>query len=846
MSKIASQSAAIDSVWVLRHPTNLLAKTWKADGTIKPFDDGKFFVGKTRQINNIHELSALLYKLETDPNACIIRGEYVGHDEAARKDPDTKPGKVRRTKAVHNDIPHHWLMVDVDNYTTDVDLMLDPVGAMGEFVETSLPGCFHGTSFHWQLSSSAGHPSKDPGILKAHIWFWLNTPYMSCQLREWAIADGYKGDKALLDTIQAHYTATPVFEEGVTKPQGVRSGFVSGEWGDTVNLIIPDEIIKAAGDGTAPASRQQKLADALSSDPVVNLLYEKGMVKSQRTDDGLNIVCPRESEHSSGAGAESSTIYYPAWTKGYRDGNFKCMHEHCRGLAISVFLDALGYDDFDNVFDDLTGERKAPEAQFLCTDQANAKRIADTFGKSLIFIAGRPYSYDGARYKYGEEDAFCKAMNLSKIIKAEGDGYRSKKTKNSDEKKKNAELADALDKWAARSEMGQTISAALNLAKKIMSVDASMVDANPNLCNFLNCTVDLSTGRVRPHNPADLITKISPVEYHPDAKCPAWDCAVGQIMLEHNTTDPEKVRFLQRWFGYALTGLTREQVFTVHYGGGRNGKSTIIETVMGIMGDYAAAAAPGLMLSSKSQRHPTEIADLFGKRLVTASETDEGGVLREDFIKQATGGDTLKARHMGKDFFDFTATHKLQLMTNHKPGVKGQDEGIWRRILFIAYLAKFGTPEEVASGNANFVRDNTLSDRLAAEKEGILAWMVRGAVDWYQSGLGVPRSILDDSRQYQKEQDRVLQFVEEVCELNQDYTCYLTAGADNGIFPAYGRWCKHGGFFPLQKNNFVERLAMCVPHFKKTDSKIPTGDGSVGRRSVVVLHGLRFINEWEL
>ena len=400
-----------DSIWVLRHSTNKLTKTWNNDGTISNYDDPKLFIGSEITVSSINELSDVLSQMENDPNAAIIRGKYKGYEHSKQVEPDdSKKGRVLRRKSVHDDVKHHWLLVDVDSYKPiNFEPLVDTVGAINEFILACLPGCFHGMSYHWQLSSSAGHPSKPVGILKVHIWFWLATPYTSAQLKAWAIAVDFKGDKALLDTIQVHYTAAPVFTHGVANPVKVRSGFVDGEFGDAVSLTIPDEILSTVGDGSAPASRSQKLQAAQESDPIAAMLHDKGMVKSKRPDGGLNIQCPRH-EHHTGESGVSSSIYYAAYTGGHKYGAFVCLHEHCRGIAQSEFLEALGYDDLADVFSalgDLSGMsidelfsdlalreehvKQMAEAEFLIPDLIVRGHVAAYVspangGKTAIFV----------------------------------------------------------------------------------------------------------------------------------------------------------------------------------------------------------------------------------------------------------------------------------------------------------------------------------------------------------------------------------------------------------------------------------------------------------------------------
>lgn len=220
------------------------------------------------------------------------------------------------------------------------------------------------------------------------------------------------------------------------------------------------------------------------------------------------------------------------------------------------------------------------------------------------------------------------------------------------------------------------------------------------------------------------------------------------------------------------------------------------------------------MVSTSKDKHPTEIADLFGRRMVTAHESGEGGYLREDFIKQATGGDKIKARFMRMDFFEFHPTHKLQLLTNHKPIIKGQDNGIWRRVLLVPYEARFASSEEVNAGRAHFVKDTKTAEYVKAELPGILAWIVKGAQAWYQDGLQEPDSVLAASKDYQTEQDRVQQFVNECCVTGKGKLGTLTGPF--GIYEAYRKWCLEGGIQAVSRRKLTQELERVVFHFRAT------------------------------
>lgn len=563
--------------------------------------------------------------------------------------------------------------------------------------------------------------------------------------------------------------------------------------------------------------------------------------------------------------------------------------------------------------------RGVPSAQHLCTDLANAKRLSSTYGDRVLVAGNRWHVWDGRRWdasETGESEVTRYAASLGRLIKeearetmrkaraaalggsaaalaglteeeaeawAEAGGEKGQGAAGG----KAAELAEALEKWSVRSEMAGAIDAALRLARRMLTVDSGLMDRNPWLLNVRNGVVDLRTGELRPHDPGLLITKLADVEYLGlDYVYPDWEGAVAQIAGESDgdarmggagggfAGGPVSA-FLRRWFGYCATGDISEQVFVVHWGDGSNGKSTVLGTVSAVLGDYAGTAAPQLLAASGQgpEAHPTGIADLWGKRMVTAHETKEGAVLREDFIKQATGGDKIKARYMREDFFEFDPTHKIQMLTNAKPVVRGQDHGIWRRVLLVAYTQRFGTAEQVAAGEATAVGDKHLGARLCgdAARSGVLSWIVRGAVEWARVGLRAPDAVREASAVYREEQDRVGQWVHECCEVQPAESVRADAGsrmggagehagggsefADSGslewseplvmgmvgVYPAYVEWCKAGGIHALSRQRFAqELLRVCKrAHIRDVYEKGASGK----RRKVARVFGIRLLPE---
>lgn len=309
------------------------------------------------------------------------------------------------------------------------------------------------------------------------------------------------------------------------------------------------------------------------------------------------------------------------------------------------------------------------------------------------------------------------------------------------------------------------------------------LDADPWLLNVANGTVDLRTGQLRPHSRQDLITKLAPVEYSPDAEAPTFVRFLSQIMGD----DEDLAAFVQRCVGYALTGVITEQVLFFLHGKGQNGKTTLLKALMGILGDYGVTTEPGLLVASKTERHPTGVADLLGRRFAVSEEVDQGQRLDEPLVKQLTGGNTMKARRMRENFFEFTATHKLFLAANHRPVVRGTDKAIWRRLRLIPFEVTI--PEDQ--------RDDGLLAKLQAEAPGILAWAVRGCLEWQRAGLGQPRRVAAATAGWRSDMDTLGQFIEERCELDPSY---ITAA--RALYQAYEGWARDSNEFIHTQKRF--------------------------------------------
>jgi putative DNA primase/helicase len=343
--------------------------------------------------------------------------------------------------------------------------------------------------------------------------------------------------------------------------------------------------------------------------------------------------------------------------------------------------------------------------------------------------------------------------------------------------------------WAVASHDAKRIRAMVSLARSApeLAVRFEALDAEPWALNVANGTLDLRTGALRPHDPRELHTKLAPVPFDPSATCPTWEAFLARAMAGN----ARLLDFLARLAGYTLTGVIREHVLGFLFGGGANGKSTYLSTLHAVMGDYAVRAGTGLLFASRGERHPTELTTLFGARLVTCSEVADGVAFDEARVKDLTGGDLISARRMREDLWTFAPSHKLYLAGNHKPQVRGQDDGIWRRIRLVPWLVTVPPGE----------RDPELPEKLRAELPGILAWAVRGCLAWQREGLGEPQEVLDATAGYRADSDPLREFVDS----------YLVFGADEKVARqrirhAYEEHCKETGAEPLGARRFVDGL----------------------------------------
>jgi len=439
---------------------------------------------------------------------------------------------------------------------------------------------------------------------------------------------------------------------------------------------------------------------------------------------------------------------------------------------------------------------------FPLTDMGNAERFAALNGRDVRYCDpwNRWLIWDHQRWQRDETRTVdTRAKTTVRNVYQEAANCTDDTTRKA--------LAD----HAKRSESDQRLRAMLSLARSEPGIPVlpDELDRDPWLLNCANGTVDLRTGELRKHERADLHTKLVPVNYNPEATCPLWDTFLRQIMGEtadsneqHRERVDSLVTFLQRAVGYSLTGDTREDVLIVLHGTGSNGKSTFLELLKDLLADYAMQTPASTFLAKRSDQIPNDVARLKGARFVCAIETDEGRRLAEAMVKQMTGGDTLTARFMKAEWFEFRPEFKVWLASNHRPTIRGTDHAIWRRIRLVPFDVRFVNPKEDPDAKGTGpTADASLPDTLRTELPGILAWAVRGCLDWQKHGLGTPEPVREATAGYRADMDVVAGFLEERCVLEP--TCEVFA---NELYRAYSEWCEESGERPESQRKFGARL----------------------------------------
>lgn len=419
------------------------------------------------------------------------------------------------------------------------------------------------------------------------------------------------------------------------------------------------------------------------------------------------------------------------------------------------------------------------------TPLGNAQRLLDLHGTQLRYVIGTGswLIWEAGRWGWDVEGAKLRslALGLGNRIYDEGRGH----------------LADAVHfaNWARKSQTLKVADQTVEIlsAQESLRLARTSIDANEYLVGFDQGrqVVDLLNGSVRMAAERDCITKSMNVGLLGDkAKAKNWVRFLEQVF----DSDKSLIDWIHRFCGYALTGSTREQIFLFCYGNGANGKSVFVELLQHMLGDYACVIAPATLTDSNRRAGSAtpDLAALIGTRLAVSSETEENTGLAESLVKSLVGGDSMPVRELHARQGQFTPAFKLVMAGNHKPVVRGNDNGIWRRIRLVPFNRTF-TPNE---------RDPALLDKLKDEAPHILAWMIDGCVRWQKQGLAdTPRAIEHATNEYRSDQDIIDRWLGECTDRKAD-----GEETTKDLYSSYRTWCVANEVRRVSSQAFGRRL----------------------------------------
>lgn len=418
--------------------------------------------------------------------------------------------------------------------------------------------------------------------------------------------------------------------------------------------------------------------------------------------------------------------------------------------------------------------------KFSPTDSGNAERVHVYAGSNFRYVteSGQWLLWDGQRWNPDSTGGMVRLfVSVMKLTGTQAFGLEPM-------------AAKAITKHALQSMDASKVSAGLQMLKSILGVSVSVndLDADPWMIGTADGMIDLKTGKPITPDRSKLITKKIGTRYDQSATCPTW----GKFLHTVTNGDGELIQFLQSAVGYTLTGSNREQCLFFLHGSGCNGKGVFSETIKRLIGEYGQTAPESLFTKDRNQSATNDVARLAGCRMAIAAELEEGSCFAESRIKSLTGGDTITARFLHQEFFDFAPSHHFWISGNHKPTVKGSDLGIWRRIRLIPFNVRISEAQ----------KDPKLADKLADELPGILNWALEGCLRWQRDGLKTPQCVKQATEEYRIDEDVVGQFLQD---------CTIEDASDrvliSSLYEAYQAWAIKGGIkYPLTARLLNKKL----------------------------------------
>ncbi|MGI8121557.1 phage/plasmid primase, P4 family [Staphylococcus haemolyticus] len=464
-----------------------------------------------------------------------------------------------------------------------------------------------------------------------------------------------------------------------------------------------------------------------------------------------------------------------------------------------------------HIFDAEKKDKEYPIRSY--DDTGNADRFIDRYGHLYkhSYITNKFYIYDGQKWKADDRGA------IRKLIDEMIENIKNEKVLHSEDVTEE-EAREAFQKYYKKTRGTQSKKNIMNELMHRKTVTPDEFDKDDMLLNVANGYIDLTSRELYKHDINRMFSQIANTDYSEKMQPSVWLDFLNDIFAG----DKAIIRYIQKALGYSLTGSTREQVMFILFGKGRNGKSIFVETIAEILGDYSNNMQAKSLMVKKNDNVNTDIARLSKARFVTSSEPNEGFRFDEGLIKQITGGDKVTARFLYAEEFEYTPKFKIWVSTNHKPIIRGTDDGIWRRLVLIPFDVQI--PEEKV--------DKDLKYKLLREAPAILNWMAEGAYMWMREGLELPEKLKDAGQTYRTEMDVVEQFIQEKCKRAEG-----VKETGKALYEEYKKWADENNEYKMDKNKFGKKLKE-----KFRSKRMTNGVNYLGIELVEKYPGLRGLN----
>ena len=480
----------------------------------------------------------------------------------------------------------------------------------------------------------------------------------------------------------------------------------------------------------------------------------------------------------------SSSVYDQKWDEKRGGSTYGDIHlNKAINECVNVFNPQRENDDF-NIYILENDVKKIKRNFYSYDDTGNAERFFGSYGDAVRYNFNRKvwHFYDGKVWVVDQQGMIQKLVS-DVIVKMKDEPIFVPEGESEEEMQK------VFQKHIKSSRSNKSRKNMIEVVQHLIPIQPHVFDKSLDVFNTQNGYLDLKTGVLHEHHKDKYFTRISPVEYTDKSDCPMWEEFLETIF----NGDKSLINYIQAAVGYSLCGSTEEQVMFILYGNGRNGKSVFLNIITELFGNYTANISPDALMTKKANGGAnSEIARLDGVRLATTSESSDGDRLAEGLVKQLTGGDTITARFLYGNEFDFTPQFKLWMTTNHKPIIRGTDDGIWRRLAIIPFTKQIPLDKV----------DKNLTNKLKRELPAIMNWALEGHLKWRSFGLQEPKIVRDQRSDYRKEMDVIECFIDDCCETGKGKQIKSKI-----LYETYRDWAKENGQYSMNSTKFGREVS---------------------------------------